>query len=134
MLAATILIVLLTALAYGLMLIMSGRALFLYIGAALATSMAVNAWRHISPVQRRIRLALAAGKQEPADAVRLARQRAAHNDALSIAVLFFMVSNHFPLVYGSGWRWLLAGGFVIAGWIIAKGISLLLASPRAARV
>jgi uncharacterized membrane protein len=41
-----------------------------------------------------------------------------HNAALAVAIILFMVSNHFPLTYGQSWSWLLAPGIVTVGWLV----------------
>ena len=46
--------------------------------------------------------------------------RSKHNTYMSIPLIFFMVSNHFPTVYGSDYAWVVAIAFVIVGWGISK--------------
>ena len=45
--------------------------------------------------------------------------RLRHNAALAVAVILFMVSNHFPLVYGRASEWLLAPGIVVLGCFVS---------------
>jgi len=44
-----------------------------------------------------------------------------------------MVSNHFPIVYGSGQRWLLVPGFVAAGWAATRALYAKVGTPAPAR-
>jgi uncharacterized membrane protein len=44
--------------------------------------------------------------------------RLRHNTAFGVAVILFMISNHFPLVYGHASGWLLAPGIVVLGWLV----------------
>jgi uncharacterized membrane protein len=39
---------------------------------------------------------------------------------MSMPLMFFMVSNHYPTVYGADLGWLFVPGFVAVGWLIAK--------------
>ncbi len=44
--------------------------------------------------------------------------RSKHNTYMSVPLLFLMVSNHYPLVYGSEQGWMYAVGFVVVGFIL----------------
>lgn len=102
--------------------VMTGRAVFIHLGAMLGTIMMVNVQQRIWPVERR-RLASATGKQPSPAMVDLAAQRLRHNAALAVAVILFMVSNHFPLVYGNARAWLLPPVIVTLGWIMSRLLS-----------
>jgi uncharacterized membrane protein len=126
-------LVLLTGASFGLGRIMSGRSLFIHLGAIFGTIMLNNVLQRIWPSQRKIIAAAKAGTPPPDDAVRLAGLRLKHNTYLSVPLLFFMISNHFPLAYGRGLRWLVAPLFVVAGWAVVKGLYRLSATPAATR-
>lgn len=49
--------------------------------------------------------------------------RLTHNAALAVAVILFMVSNHFPLVYGNARAWLIPPAIVTLGWIMSRLLS-----------
>ncbi|HWW88632.1 MAG TPA: urate hydroxylase PuuD [Vicinamibacterales bacterium] len=132
--AMSVSLVVLVALAFGLAQIMSGRSLFVHLGAALATVMLGNVWRHIWPSQQRIVKAIKAGVTPDVDAVQLATLRSVHNTYLSVPVLFFMISNHFPVAYGSGSRPLVALGIIAVGWLMAKALFARSTSPAAMRI
>ena len=100
---------------------MGGRAVFIYAGGLFGTIMAANVWMRIWPNQRKI-ISGVSGKGAAADpaVVALAGLRSKHNTYMSIPLILFMVSNHFPTVYGSDLAWAWAVLFVIAGWGIAR--------------
>ena len=39
---------------------------------------------------------------------------------MSVPLIFFMVSNHYPTMYGSDYAWVVAVAFVVVGWGITK--------------
>ena len=99
--------------------IMTGRAVFIHVGAMLATIMLVNVEQRIWPVERR-RLAVTPVEKPPSvHAIQTAAVRLRHNAALAIAVILFMVSNHFPLVYGSSLNWVVAPAIILTGWLMS---------------
>jgi uncharacterized membrane protein len=131
--ATVVSLALVTALAFGLAQIMSGRSVFLHLGAALATVMIGNVWRRIWPSQRQILAAIKAGATPAADLVQLASVRSTHNTYLSVLVLFFMISNHFPVVYGSSRPWVLTLAVITAGALVTRGLYARATSSAVAR-
>jgi uncharacterized membrane protein len=116
--AAIVSLSLFSGLAAGLTRIMTGRAAFIHLGAMLATIILANVQRHIWPIEsRRLK---ASDPQPSADALAVAALRLRHNAALAVAVIFFMISNHFPLVYGNTLGWTLAPGVVGTGWLLTR--------------
>ncbi len=87
--AAALSILLVSGLAQGLGEFMTGRAVFIHLGALLATVMVNNT------------------QQRP--------QRISHNAVIAPAVILLMVSNHFPLIYGDSRPWLIAPVVVLVG-------------------
>src|SRR5437764_4578390 len=81
----------------------SGRALYIHGGATFGTIMALNVWMIIWPYQKKIITALKNGSPLPADdpVVKIAGLRSRHNTFMSVPLVFFMISNHYPTVYGS---------------------------------
>ena len=63
----------------------------------------------------------------------LAGLRSKHNTYMSVPLIFFMVSNHFPTVYGNDYAWIIAVVFVIVGWGIAKFLYNKSATPAPAQ-
>jgi uncharacterized membrane protein len=79
--------------------------------------MAANVWNLILPTQRRMIALLAEGKRLDPAMEDQAMLRTKHNTYLSVAVVFLMLSNHFPTVsYGHSWNWAMLGVFVLLGW------------------
>ncbi|MEM7223335.1 MAG: urate hydroxylase PuuD [Pseudomonadota bacterium] len=98
--------------------IFSGRAAFLHVGAFLGTIMAANVFFVIIPNQKKTVAAMTAG-EEPDPALGLqAKQRSTHNNYLTLPVLLMMISNHYPIVYGHAYSWLIVAGVVLFGGIV----------------
>ncbi|HVT44470.1 MAG TPA: urate hydroxylase PuuD [Thermoanaerobaculia bacterium] len=95
----------------------SGRALYIFIGGALGTAMAMNVWMRIWPAQQKVITAVKEGNPPDADLVAMATLRSRHNTFMSVPLMFFMISNHYPNVYGSPLRDVYAALIVIAGFI-----------------
>ena len=80
----------------------SGRAAFLHTGAMIATMMSANVFMVIIPNQKKVVADLIAGrKPDPALRQASAKQRSLHNNYLTLPVLFLMLSNHYPLAFGT---------------------------------
>jgi uncharacterized membrane protein len=107
-----------TTAAAGLHRVMTGRSVFIHLGAMLGTIMLANVWQRIWPVERRRLTTTTPGEQSSTALVGDAALRLRHNAAFAVAVILFMVSNHFPLVYGHSSGWLLAPGIVVLGWLV----------------
>ncbi len=97
---------LVTAATYGLSNLYSGRALYIQIGAMLGTIMVANVFFVIIPGHRELVRAKEAGREpNPAAGIR-GKQRSVHNNYLTLPVVFTMISNHFPVLYGREHEWL----------------------------
>ena len=94
--AAMVSLMLVAGIAQGLAEFMTGRAVFIHVGATLGIILLNNT------------------NQRPS--------RMTHNAILAPAVILFMVSNHFPLLYGTSRPWLMAPAVVISG--CATGIAI----------
>ncbi|GLS19754.1 membrane protein [Labrys miyagiensis] len=96
----------------------SARGAFIHTGALMATMMSANVFFVIIPNQHKVIAALKAG-QEPDPALgKAAKQRSAHNNYLTLPVLFLMLSNHYPLTYSSPYAFVVVGAILIAGALI----------------
>jgi uncharacterized membrane protein len=113
--------------------VFTGRAVFIHVGAMLGTIMAANVWMRIWPAQRKIIAAIKDGQAPDAGIVALAGMRSRHNTFMSIPLLFLMVSNHYPTVYGGPGSWIFALGFVVAGFLVGSFLFARSASPSPAR-
>ncbi|HUO83892.1 MAG TPA: urate hydroxylase PuuD [Thermoanaerobaculia bacterium] len=98
----------------------SGRALFIHTGAFFGTAMALNVWMRIWPAQKRIITATREGTAPDAKDVALAGLRSRHNTFMSVPLLFFMVSNHYPTVYGSDLRHFYVAMFIAIGFLATR--------------
>jgi uncharacterized membrane protein len=126
-------LVVLAAVAWWLGTIFSGRAAYIHIGAMLGTIMAANVWMRIWPSQRKIIAAIKAGQAPDAAIVALATLRSRHNTFMSIPLIFLMVSNHYPTMYGSSVAWICAMGVVVVGFLVAMFLYKKAASPSTAK-
>jgi uncharacterized membrane protein len=113
-------LVLTVGLAFGLAQIYNGRAVPIHIGATFGTIMAANVWMRIWPYQRKIIWATKNGQAPDAALAATAGLRSKHNTYMSFPLIFFMLSNHYPTVYGWEWGWALIPLFVAVGWAITK--------------
>ncbi|HKQ97586.1 MAG TPA: urate hydroxylase PuuD [Candidatus Polarisedimenticolia bacterium] len=114
--AAVVSLVLLAAMSWGLSRVFSTRAVFIHLGAILGTIMMGNVWMRIWPSQRKIIAAIKGGQAPDAAIVALAGLRSRHNTFMSVPLIFFMVSNHYPTVYAMPFAWLVAIAFVVVGF------------------
>ena len=91
---------LIVAITYAALWLLNDRAAFLHVGAAMATIMTANVFFTIIPNQKKIVAAMRAG-QTPDPKLGLAgKQRSVHNTYLTLPVVFLMLSNHYPMIYG----------------------------------
>jgi uncharacterized membrane protein len=100
--ASAVSLVLVGAIAQGLAEFMTGRAVFTHVGATVGSILLNNT------------------NQRP--------QRVVDNAVMAPAVMLFMVSNHFPLIYGGSRPWLAAPVLVALGCLV--GLSLRWLSTR----
>jgi uncharacterized membrane protein len=109
------------ALAWGLMHVFSGRAAYIHVGAVLGTIMTANVWFRILPSQRKMIAAAAAGETFDVALSAEAKLRSKHNTFMAVPVVFLMISNHFPVAtYGNTYAWEVLVGLVLLGWGAAK--------------
>jgi uncharacterized membrane protein/plastocyanin len=95
--------------------LLSGRAAYLHTGAMLGTLMTANVWMRIIPGSKRMVAALEAGRaHDPADGA-VGHQRSVHNGYMHFPIVFLMISNHYPALYGHELNWLLLLLFMAGG-------------------
>ena len=88
--------------------IFSGRAAFLHLGSITATLMTANVFFIIIPNQKIVVSDLKAGRKPDPNFGIIAKQRSTHNNYLTLPVIFFMLSNHYPLAFASELNWAIA--------------------------
>src|SRR5437867_5931701 len=125
--------VIIAALVLGLWKIFVPRAVFIHLGAIFGTIMAMNVWMRIWPAQRKIIAAIKGGSAPDGAVVALAGLRSKHNTYMSVPLVFAMVSNHYPTVYGSDFGWVILLILVAIGWVVTKGLYMKSASPAPAQ-
>ncbi len=108
----------LTAMAYAYTLVFTGRAAMLHMGVFTATIMAANVAMIIIPNQKIVVADLKASKVPDAKYGKIAKQRSLHNNYLTLPVIFFMLSSHYPLAFATKWNWLIASLIFLEGAII----------------
>jgi uncharacterized membrane protein len=123
-------LILVTGLAWALSHLLSARAAYLHVGAALGTIMAANVFRVIIPSQRAMVASLTAGQAPDARRGRQAALRSLHNNYLTLPVLFVMVSGHYPATYGSSWGWAILGALFVIGVLVRHWFNLRNAGRR----
>jgi Predicted membrane protein len=79
----------------------SGRSLYIHIGAIFGTMMALNVWMVIWPSQKKMITATKEGTAADPEVVRQAGLRSRQNTYMSMPLVFLMISNHYPTVYGA---------------------------------
>ena len=99
-----------------------GRSLYIHAGVIFGTTMALNVWMVIWPNQQKIINALKAGTPLAADSpeVKIAGLRSRHNTYMSVPLVFFMLSNHYPTMYANPMRDVCAGGVIVLGFIVTR--------------
>jgi len=95
-----------------------GRAAFLHVGALVGSLMVGNVFFLIIPNQKKVVADLVAGRQPDPRLGAQAKQRSTHNNYLTLPVLFLMVSNHYPMTWGTGHARLVLAGLFLTGFLV----------------
>ncbi len=105
-------------LAWGLCQLFGGRGAYLHFGAVLGTIMVANVFFVIIPGQKEMVAAAGRGEEpDPAPGIR-GKQRSVHNTYFTLPVVFVMTSNHYAMVYGHEYNWLILVAISLAGALI----------------
>ena len=105
-------------LAWGLSQLLSGRAAFIHVGAAIGTIMVANVFRVIIPAQKDLVNAVLEHRLPEARRGAEALQRSRHNNYFTLPVLFIMISSHYPSTYGHEYNWAVLLIISLAGLMI----------------
>lgn len=95
--------------------VFAGRAALLHLGAFTATIMSANVFMIIIPNQKVVVADLIAGRKPDAKYGKIAKQRSLHNNYLTLPVIFLMLSNHYPLAFGTQHTWAIASLVFLMG-------------------
>jgi uncharacterized membrane protein len=98
----------LVAMSWGYSQVFTGRAALLHLGAFTATIMTGNVFFQIMPNQRIVVADLKAGRTPDSKYGKIAKLRSTHNNYLTLPVVFLMLSNHYPLAFGTEYSWIIA--------------------------
>ena len=110
-----LLFIILVLMAWGYDKIFTGRAALLHLGAFTATIMTANVFFQIMPNQRIVVSDLKAGRTPDAKYGKIAKLRSTHNNYLTLPVVFLMLSNHYPLSFGTQYSWIIASLIFLTG-------------------
>tara|TARA_B110001454_G_scaffold218991_1_gene249035 strand:+ start:73337 stop:74515 length:1179 start_codon:yes stop_codon:yes gene_type:complete len=106
------------AMIYGLTRIFSGRGAFILMGVIMGSLMLLNVWVRILPGQAKMLKEALAG-QVPDYSVSLkSKVRSVHNTYFIFPVLFIMLSNHYPGIYGHQYNWVLLIILSVSGALV----------------
>jgi uncharacterized membrane protein len=117
-LLAGVMFVFLVALAWLFAHLFSGRGAFIQMGALIGTIMVANVFLIIIPNQKKTVAALLAGDTPDARLGNQAKQRSVHNNYLTLPVVFMMISDHYPLMFGTRYNWLIFTIVLVIGFLI----------------
>ncbi|MDA5094756.1 urate hydroxylase PuuD [Aliiroseovarius sp. KMU-50] len=110
-----LLFAILVAMSWGYNQIFTGRAALLHLGAFTASIMTGNVFFQIMPNQRIVVADLKAGRTPDAKYGKIAKVRSTHNNYLTLPVVFLMLSNHYPLAFGTEYSWIIASLIFLTG-------------------
>jgi uncharacterized membrane protein len=110
-----LLFAILVAMSWGYAQVFSGRAALLHLGAFTATIMSANVFFVIIPNQEIVVADLKAGRTPDPKYGKIAKLRSTHNNYLTLPVLFLMLSNHYPLAFGTEYNWIIASLVFLMG-------------------
>jgi uncharacterized membrane protein len=108
--------------AYGLSRVLSGRAVYIHLGAMFGTIMAANVWMRILPAQRKMIGAIKAGQKPDEKLAAQAKLRSKQNTFMAVPLVLLMISNHFGGNTTGGYDWIHLIVLVPVGWLAAKFI------------
>ncbi len=110
-----VLFAIIVAMSWGLNQVFTGRAALLHLGAFTATIMTANVFFIIMPNQRIVVADLKAGRTPDPKYGKIAKLRSTHNNYLTLPVIFLMLSNHYPLSFGTEYAWIIASLVFLMG-------------------
>jgi uncharacterized membrane protein len=110
-----VLAVVLSAAAWALCHLFSGRGAYMEFGAMLGTIMVANVFFVIIPGQRELVRAKQEGREPDPGPGLNGKLRSTHNTYFTLPVLFVMISNHYAMTFGARQNWLVLIAMCAAG-------------------
>lgn len=105
---------------WGLFHVFGGRAAYIHVGAIIGTIMVLNVAFVVIPGQKRMLAQIRAGEEPDPRPGKLGKTRSVHNTYFTLPVLFIMISNHYPMTYGSRYGWLALALIAAAGVLVRR--------------
>jgi uncharacterized membrane protein len=100
------------------------RAAYLQVGAMIGTMMVGNVFFVIIPAHWKLVRAKEAGEEPNPKWNRDGKTRSVHNNYLTLPVVFAMLSNHFPFVYGVAHGWIALVAIMTIGAVVRHYFNL----------
>jgi uncharacterized membrane protein len=119
---AAVAYILVVGTSYGLSRVLSGRAMYIHMGAIFGTIMAANVWMRILPAQKKMIEAIKAGQKPDEGLAAQAKLRSKQNTFMAVPLVLLMISNHYGGNTTGGYDWIHLIVLVPVGWIAAKFI------------
>ncbi|MBY0416327.1 MAG: urate hydroxylase PuuD [Bdellovibrionales bacterium] len=108
---------------------LSGRAAYMHIGGMIGTWMTANVFMRIIPRQLKMVEASKSGTPVNQEWAKNAKNRSTHNTYFTLPVILIMISNHFPMTYGSDYNWLILLCLSAAGACIREYFVVRIKNP-----
>ena len=102
----------------------AARAAYLQVGAMIGTMMVGNVFFVIIPNHWKLVRAKERGEQPDPRWNREGKTRSVHNNYLTLPVVFAMLSNHFPLLYGQAHAWIVLVAMLAIGALVRHYFNL----------
>jgi uncharacterized membrane protein len=112
-----VMLIIVAMLAYGLTNAFSGRGVYIHIGALLGTLMTGNVFWVIIPAQKDMLTKISQGEHWNSSLMEHSRLRSTHNNYMTLPVLFFMLSNHYPALYNHSYNWIILVGLILIAFL-----------------
>jgi uncharacterized membrane protein len=104
-----------TLAAWGSEQLFAPRAAYIQVGGMRGTIMAATVFFVIIPAHWELVRAKEAGREPDPRYNFRGKQRSVHNNYLTLPVVFTMISNHFPSVFGHSYAWLVLVALMVIG-------------------
>jgi uncharacterized membrane protein len=105
---------------WGLFHVFGARAAYIHVGSIVGTIMVANVFFVIIPGQQAMLAQIRAGHEPDPRPGQLGKMRSVHNTYFTLPVLFIMISNHYPMTYGSPNGWIVLVLISAAGVLVRR--------------